>query len=195
MFSNPPWNSLSDKKLQQELANAPKEVGKLSQVIPQHLDSHAVSETQQGQNATPVDVVRKYPEKDQNNHMFLCHWLLRKFFVCVFLIVPFHFPILQHNSTFLCVWHVCPCFAHHLWHTKVVPYHHFWAKFSWKALYPKMPYTNQHTRELISAWKTSHKYNKDLSRLRLWYLSPDMHVNTRYINSTWGTSCQRSEVP
>ena len=45
----------------------------------------------------------------------------------------------------------------------------------------------QHTRELISARKTSHKYNnKDLRRLQ--YLSPGMRVNTRYINSTRATS-------
>ena len=44
----------------------------------------------------------------------------------------------------------------------------------------------QHTRELISAQKTSHKHNnKDVSRLRL---SPGICVNTRYINSTRGTS-------
>ena len=44
----------------------------------------------------------------------------------------------------------------------------------------------QHTRELISAQMTSHKHNnKDVSRLRL---SPSICVNTRYINSTRGTS-------
>ena len=46
---------------------------------------------------------------------------------------------------------------------------------------------SQHARELITAWKTSHKHNnKDLSRL--WQLSPGMHVNTRDMNSTRGTS-------
>ena len=49
---------------------------------------------------------------------------------------------------------------------------------------------NQHTRELITAQKTSPKHNnKDPSPLR--YLSPGMHVNTRYVNSTRGTSSKR----
>ena len=44
----------------------------------------------------------------------------------------------------------------------------------------------QHTRELISTWKTSHKHNnKDLRCLRS--LSPGMWVNTRDINPTRGT--------
>ena len=41
---------------------------------------------------------------------------------------------------------------------------------------------NHHTRELISARNTSHKHNKDLSRLR--ELSPGMRVNTRNILSS-----------
>ena len=42
---------------------------------------------------------------------------------------------------------------------------------------------NQRPRKIIRARKTSHKHSKtDLSRL--WQLSPDMRVNTRYINST-----------
>ena len=49
---------------------------------------------------------------------------------------------------------------------------------------------NQHTRELISAQKTSHKHNhKDLCRLQK--LSTGMQVSTRYINSTRGTSSNR----
>ena len=44
----------------------------------------------------------------------------------------------------------------------------------------------QHTSELITAPKSSHKQdNKDLSRLR--YLSTGVRVNTRYINSTGAT--------
>ena len=43
----------------------------------------------------------------------------------------------------------------------------------------------QHARELLSAQKTSHNNNKDVSRLRF---SPGICVNTRYINSTRGTS-------
>ena len=50
----------------------------------------------------------------------------------------------------------------------------------------KVPQARLNTRELISARKTSHKYNKDLSRLR--QLSPGTRVNTRYINCTRGTS-------
>ena len=46
---------------------------------------------------------------------------------------------------------------------------------------------NQHTRELISAWKTSHKHNnKDPSRQRKF--SAGTWVNPRYTNSTTGTS-------
>ena len=46
---------------------------------------------------------------------------------------------------------------------------------------------NQHTREITSVQKTSHKHNnKDLSYLR--YLSPVTRVNTKYINSTRVTS-------
>ena len=48
---------------------------------------------------------------------------------------------------------------------------------------PRAHVQNQHTRELISAWN---KHNKGLSHLQL--LSPGMHVNTRHINSTRGTS-------
>jgi len=44
---------------------------------------------------------------------------------------------------------------------------------------------NQHTSELISMWKMSHKHsNKDPSHQQ--WLSPAMCVNTRYINSTTG---------
>ena len=44
----------------------------------------------------------------------------------------------------------------------------------------------QHTRELISTWKTSHKHNnEDLRCLRS--LSPGMRVNTRDVNPTRGT--------
>ena len=42
----------------------------------------------------------------------------------------------------------------------------------------------QPSRELISSQNTEHKNNKDLSHLQ--WLSPGMHVNTRYINSTRG---------
>ena len=47
---------------------------------------------------------------------------------------------------------------------------------------------NQHTRELISAQKTSHKH-KDPCHLQ--QLSTGMRVSTRYINSTKGTSSDR----
>ena len=54
-----------------------------------------------------------------------------------------------------------------------------WYRLSW--------ILNQHTREIISAPKMSHKHDKkDLSRLRS--LSPGVRVNSRYINSTTGTS-------
>ena len=50
---------------------------------------------------------------------------------------------------------------------------------------------NQHTRELISAWKTSHKHNnKDPSHQRKF--SAGMWVNPRYTNSTTGTSLSTS---
>ena len=56
----------------------------------------------------------------------------------------------------------------------------------WNRARPRGLVQNQHTRELISARKTSHKHNNtDLSRLRR--LSSGMHINTRYINSTSGT--------
>ena len=67
---------------------------------------------------------------------------------------------------------------------------------------PRAPVQNQHTRELIRAWKTSHKYNnKDPSCLR--ELSPGICVNTRYTNSTrgissyphWGCTSGRVYVP
>ena len=46
---------------------------------------------------------------------------------------------------------------------------------------------NQHTKELISTRKTSHKHsNKDLSHLQ--QPSPGMQAHTRYMNSTRGTS-------
>ena len=46
---------------------------------------------------------------------------------------------------------------------------------------------HQETRETISVQKTAHKHtNKDLSSLRS--ESPGIRVNTRYINSTRGTS-------
>ena len=52
---------------------------------------------------------------------------------------------------------------------------------------------NQHTRELISAWNMEHKYNKnDLSCLQ--WLSPGTCVNTRYINSTRGTSSIQNQT-
>ena len=50
----------------------------------------------------------------------------------------FHFPVLQHDSTFLSVKHASPsCFAHRLWHCQscafilegdICGYFHFWAK-------------------------------------------------------------------
>ena len=52
---------------------------------------------------------------------------------------------------------------------------------------------NQQTRELISAWKSSHKRNnKDLSSIR--WLPPGMWVNKRCVNSTRGTSKEEENV-
>ena len=47
---------------------------------------------------------------------------------------------------------------------------------------------NQHTRELISAWKTSHKHNKDRSQLHELLPGTWSWVNTQYTNSTRGAS-------
>ena len=48
-------------------------------------------------------------------------------------------------------------------------------------------HANRQTGELISPRQTSHEHNnEDLSRLR--QLSPGMRVNTRYTNSTKGTT-------
>ena len=64
----------------------------------------------------------------------------------------------------------------------------------WNRMMPKAPVQNQHTRELISVWKTSHKRNsKDLICLLL--LTPGMRVNTRHINCTRGTSSSGVYVP
>ena len=63
----------------------------------------------------------------------------------------------------------------------------------WNRKRPRSPLQNQQTRELISAWKSSHKHNnKDLSSIR--WLSPGMQVNKRCVNSTRSTSKEEENV-
>ena len=47
----------------------------------------------------------------------------------------------------------------------------------WNRMSPRALMQNQHTRELISTWKTSHKHNKDLSKR--------VKLHQRYMLKSW----------
>ena len=72
----------------------------------------------------------------------------------------------------------------------------FYLKFETKG---SSPVQNQQTRELISAWKTSHKHNEDLSRANS--KSPGMrvknkvHLHHRYILSSCFNPAKHFRIP